>query len=145
MWIFSGEWSILDNFAQTPVELNLGRGKLLYPSTEHAFQAAKARFARDHHKVRRAQNPASAKYLGRQIPLRDDWEEVKFDVMWSCLCAKWEQHPEFRRVLRLTGSRLIYEGNTWGDRVWGVTQEGPIWCGRNALGEMLMELRDEPV
>lgn len=141
MWIFTGEWSLLDNFARTPVEVDVGRGLLTYLTTEHAYAAAKARTGREHYNVRRAPNPGAAKSLGRSIPLREDWEEVKWDVMWACLVAKHEQHPEFRRLLASTGTRPIYEGNTWGDEVWGVTQHGSTWCGRNALGAMLMELR----
>lgn len=146
MWIFTGKWSMIDNFAPTPVTVDIGHGKQWYATSEHAFAAAKADSRPGHDLVASQVSPGAAKMKGRRVRLRADWEDVKFDVMWKVLRAKFEQNPEALRVLLETGDRPIYEGNTWDDRIWGVTrsdrQDGS-WVGRNALGIQLMALRKE--
>ena len=141
MYIFTGEFALIDNFALTPVRVNVGFGPQHYRTSEHAFAAAKAMHKAQHDGVQRQVDPGRAKALGRKVVLRPDWEEVKFDMMAMILSAKFEQNPDALAVLKSTGDRLIYEGNNWADRIWGVTQEGPLWVGRNALGVQLMELR----
>lgn len=145
LWIFSGEFALIDNFAETPVGIDVGFGFRAYQTSEHAFAAAKAIRRYDHDRVWRAPTPGRAKALGRRIELREDWEDVKYQVMWDILQAKFSHNANCREVLRSTGDRLIYEGNTWGDRVWGVTRESfrsSRWVGQNALGEMLMKIRE---
>lgn len=141
MWIFSGKWSLIDNFAPTPVTVDIGYGEQWYATSEHAFAAAKANNSTTHNIIAGSPSPGTAKSVGRRVLLRPDWEEIKFETMWKILCAKFDQNPEARQVLLETGRRPIYEGNTWSDEVWGVVQVGSIWRGRNALGEQLMELR----
>lgn len=146
MWIFTGRWSIIDNFAPTPVTVDIGHGEQWYSTSEHAFAAAKADSRPGHDLVASQVSPGAAKMKGRRVRLRADWEDVKFDVMWKVLRAKFEQNPEAVRVLLETGQRPIYEGNTWGDRIWGVTRNtvnAAEWVGRNALGVQLMALRRE--
>ena len=47
--------------------------------------------------------------------------------------------PEYRQRLLDTGDRELIEGNTWGDRFWGVCRGE----GENKLGRILMRVRDE--
>lgn len=144
MWIFSGEWSPLDNFALTPVRVDVGHGVATYPTSEHAFAAAKTKVFKTAEGIRLAETPGLAKMLGRGVVLRMDWETVKFEMMWQILVAKFKQHPQCVKLLRSTGERPIYEGNTWDDDVWGVLRVGhKEWRGRNALGVQLMSLRDK--
>lgn len=145
MWIFSGEWCLIDNFAPCPVKIDLGYGERIYETSEHAFAAAKARLPKDHDRIANARGPGAAKNLGRRCPLRPDWEDVKFEVMWRVLIAKFQQNPKAWEVLQRAGKRPIYEGNTWYDAIWGVLElKDGSWKGRNALGQMLVELRDNP-
>jgi predicted NAD-dependent protein-ADP-ribosyltransferase YbiA (DUF1768 family) len=48
-------------------------------------------------------------------------------------------HPELRRLLLATGDAELVEGNTWGDRFWGVC----AGRGQNHLGRLLMAIRAE--
>jgi predicted NAD-dependent protein-ADP-ribosyltransferase YbiA (DUF1768 family) len=48
-------------------------------------------------------------------------------------------NPELRQMLIDTNPCVLIEGNTWGDRFWGVC-EGK---GENMLGRLLMNLRAE--
>jgi hypothetical protein len=82
--------------------------------------------------------PAQAKYLGRAIKSRLDWEQIKEGIMKACLLAKFS-NPILRGFLVAIGNQELIEGNNWGDVYWGVC-EGK---GLNRLGQLLMEVRDQ--
>lgn len=70
---------------------------------------------------------------------REDWAAVKRDVMREIIWAKANQHEYVRRKLLATGDRELVE-DSWRDDYWGW---GPNRDGRNWLGRLWMELRDE--
>lgn len=70
---------------------------------------------------------------------RDDWDDVKVDIMRDILRAKANQHEYVRRKLLATGDRELVE-NSWRDDFWGW---GPNQDGLNMLGKLWMEIRDE--
>lgn len=80
--------------------------------------------------------PRDAKKLGMKIQLREDWEEIKFDVMRDVLIQKFTQEP-YRTKLLSTGDAYLEETNTWGDVIWGVCNG----VGQNNLGKTIMEIR----
>jgi N-glycosidase YbiA len=129
-----GEFS---NFSPHPIKL---KGKT-WPTSEHYFQAQK--FAGTHHEeeVRQTKSPMIAARLGRSRarPLRQDWEAVKDDIMREALQAKFTQHADLRELLLQTGDAPLIE-HTANDRYWG---DGGNGTGRNRLGQLLMELREE--
>ena len=53
---------------------------------------------------------------------------------------KFTQNPELLVALKATGFAYLEEGNTWGDRVWGVSPPSS-GAGGNWLGLVLMVLR----
>lgn len=129
---FKGKNFFLSNFYSAPVIYNGFR----FENNEAAFQAAKcpertSEFC--------ALTPKGAKHLGRIVKLRPDWESVKYDVMYEVCLAKFSQHSDLRVKLIATGDAELVEGNTWGDRVWGVC--GGV--GENHLGKILMRIRNE--
>jgi hypothetical protein len=132
---FRGDNVFLCNFHLCEVEFE----GLTYPSVEHAYQSAKTLDFR----IRKIftlkeMTPAQAKYLGRAIKSRLDWEQIKEGVMKACLLAKFS-NPTLRSFLVATGNQELVEGNNWGDVYWGVC-EGK---GLNRLGQLLMEVRDQ--
>jgi ribA/ribD-fused uncharacterized protein len=129
---FKGEYEFLSNFYPATVSYE---GEV-YPSVEHAFQAAKTLNPQMRLKIRLS-NASGAKKLGRQLDLRADWETVKVDVMRELLKAKFSD-PELRAKLKATGEEPLVEGNWWGDTFWGVCRGQ----GDNHLGVLLMEIRD---
>lgn len=131
---FSGADRWLSNFHASQVWLD-GRG---YMTVEHAYQAAKTLDATERDTIRKAQSPGLAKKLGRTITLRPDWDDVRLCVMVDLVRQKFD-HPVFRKCLLATGDLPIVEGNTWGDRFWGVS--GGV--GENHLGRIIMRVRDE--
>lgn len=82
--------------------------------------------------------PKEAKGLGRQVTLRPDWEDVKFDIMYELNKQKFTQHPELKALLLSTDNKYLEETNWWGDRIWGV-----CGTGENNLGKILMRIRQE--
>lgn len=71
--------------------------------------------------------------------MREDWEEIKISVMEALLRQKFcDARTGLGRMLVDTGDQDIVEGNSWGDRFWGV--DG---TGKNILGKLLMHIRDD--
>jgi len=129
---FKGDNFFLSNFYVAPI---FYRG-IRFENNEAAFQAAKCpERMRDFCGL----SPQAAKRLGCRVELRSDWEAVKYDVMYRVCKAKFMQNSDLYRKLMDTGDAELVEGNTWGDRVWGVCNG----VGENHLGKILMRLREE--
>lgn len=129
---FKDEYDFLSNFYLAPVQY----GGYKFSSSEAAFQAAKCPERMGEFV---SLNPSQSKRLGRKLPLRDDWEEVKDAVMYEICHMKFFQNADLREKLLATGDAELIEGNTWGDRVWGVCDG----VGQNRLGKILMRIRAE--
>lgn len=132
---FKGKYFFLSNFYKHPVEFE----GLTYGSNEAAFQAAKCINNEDRKQFIKL-IPRDAKYLGRRVTLRKDWESVKIDIMHQILLNKFSD-PVLKSKLLATGDSLLVEGNTWGDRFWGFDIVNNV--GENYLGKLLMQVRDE--
>ena len=137
---FDGEFAFLSNFYDSPIS----DGRMIMPTVEHYFQAAKADSMYDYIAIATAATPGQAKRAGRKAALRHDWEDVKMNVMREALRKKFSD-PELKAKLLATGDQHLEEGNTWHDNFWGVCH-----CDRcqdimahNHLGKLLMELRTE--
>lgn len=133
---FSGPYAFLSNFHAASVSYE----DLIYPTVEHAFQAAKTRDTIERRRfILLSMPPGRAKYYGRRLTLRPDWERIKIHVMEDCLESKFLRHRHLHDKLLATGDATLIEGNTWGDTFWGV-------CGgrgENHLGKLLMQLRKD--
>jgi len=82
---FAGEWDFLSNYHAAPAPLD---GEV-YPSVEHAYQAAKTEDADWRKQIRKASDPEEAKRLGRASPHRADWDQVKLPLMRELVGAKF--------------------------------------------------------
>lgn len=131
---FQGPYRFLSNFYPCTIEYN----GLIYPSTEHAYQAAKTNDLDLQRMIAGLTNPGMAKKMGKRVPIRPDWESIKLQVMYD-LCKIKFSIPELREKLLATGGAELVEGNTWGDRFFGVC-DGE---GLNHLGKILMRIRTE--
>ncbi len=148
---FFGEYRFLSNFQLAPVVYDGD----IYPSTEHAFQAAK--FDKD------KRNPFTvgpsvgsnigpitfapitcrvAKQLGGKATIdRSVWEAKKIGVMYEVVLAKFLGHPDLRAKLLATEWKKLVELNDWGDRFWGAEMDGDKEVGFNMLGNVLEAVR----
>lgn len=131
---FFGPYRFLSNYHVADV---LYEG-IIYPSSEHAYHAAKT-LDINIRKELLTLTCAEAKKKGNIIPLRSDWEEIKYDVMKTILRDKFTRHRKLRSMLLNTGGKYLEETNHWRDTYWGVCDE----IGENNLGKILMYLRFE--
>jgi N-glycosidase YbiA len=131
------EYGCFSNFSRHPIEL----GGRTWPTSEHYFQAQKFAGTGHEETVRQAPSAMIAARMGRsrQHPLRRDWDSVKDQIMLEAVRAKFTQHAELRAVLLGTGNASIVE-HTTNDSYWG---DGGDGSGRNRLGQILMQVRDE--
>ena len=133
---FRNEYDFLSNFYAAPVTWE----GLTYLNAEAAFQAAKV--LTDEERLPFTELPSNkAKRMGRQVPLRPDWEEVKTQVMEEVVRAKFTQNPDLAARLLATGDAQLVEGNNWGDTCWGIDMR--TGKGENRLGVILMKVRAE--
>lgn len=132
---FNGKYRFLSNFAPAKVILD----EVEYPTTEHAYQAAKTLDASDRRKIRNAETPGEAKKLGRKLKVRPDWDKVKFDIMEDLVRQKFTKHDDLKRALLNTEDFYIEESNHWQDVYWGVCNGK----GENHLGKIIMKIREE--
>lgn len=133
---FRGDYHFLSNFFKVPITYQ----GLTYPSVEHAFQAAKLQDVEMRELFTNPELSASdAKRMGREFPMRVDWNDIRFSVMEELLMIKF-QSPKMRHWLLSTGDAELVEGNYWGDTYWGVDMRSG--SGFNHLGFLLMKVRD---
>jgi ribA/ribD-fused uncharacterized protein len=117
---------------------------VVFPTSEHAYQAGKARKPAVRDWILSAPTPALAAMAAHGLYVWDvapDWAQTKFGRMRQVLRAKFDQHEDLRQLLMSTGNaRLVEVGtvNNAVNRLWGEV-DGK---GENMLGVMLMELRD---
>lgn len=133
---FSGGYRWLSNFWRSPVTFE---GQI-YPTVEHAYQAAKFLDARDRGRIAAIESPGDAKRLAKSMRVRSDWDSVRLPLMHSLLRQKFKA-PELRNQLRDTYPLTLAETNDWGDIFWGNCNG----VGENHLGRLLMEIRESQI
>lgn len=126
---FQGDYRFLSNF-WTDIDGD---------SVERHYQAAKCVQNEDYFRIREM-TPGDAKRAGREVQIRDDWEDIKFLVMTRLVARKFLLSESMRRKLIKTGHATLQEGNTWGDTYWGVDLKTGV--GENNLGKILMVVRE---
>lgn len=138
---FKGKHHFLDNFHPSEIEYK-GR---IFATVEHAFQSEKSTDEdfKDKLSISNSIDPAYAKRMGRSLnEIREDWDEIKFDVMKDCLREKFKE-GSFRSKLLDTRDQNLQEGNWHDDKIWGVDLKINPNYGENHLGRLLMEIRNE--
>lgn len=141
---------------------------LTYPSSEHAYQAQKylqanAPLANYEYamKIAAMSTPFQAKLLANQsmlhkfkwsksinelvnkykaqgIVFRNDWDNVKDDIMEEILIQKFIQIPRCREMLLRTEGCYLQEASPH-DNYWGIGKTGK---GQNKLGLLLERIRE---
>ena len=116
-----------------------------WPTTEHYFQAQKFVGTPYLKKIRKLPNARDAFQLSRDphvaIWQRPDWDSVKDDIMLKALRVKFSDccNTQLRDKLRGTHEKILIE-HTSNDSYWG---DGGNGSGKNRLGELLMQVRNE--
>lgn len=134
-------YGVFSNLHRTPVAFE----DRVFPTAEHAYQAGKAAKPEVREWILSAPTPALVAMAAHGLYTWDivpSWSKIKFDRMRSVLRAKFTQHPDLQEVLLETGSARLVEAGTTDNavnRLWGEV-DGK---GKNMLGIMLMEIREE--
>ena len=133
---FRGKFSFLSNMYECPIHATIRGRRYYFRCAESLFQALKdprpeviAKFT--------GLTGAEAKRLGKKVALREDWEDIKLDVMASVIKLKFTQNNDLKNKLIDTADVELVEYNTWHDTYWGVCNN----VGSNNLGEILMQFR----
>lgn len=133
---FKNQYFFLSNFYECPIYYN----KLVFCNAEAAFQAQKVIDEKEQYKFINL-NASQARKLGKTIALREDWEEVKDNIMYEVVKRKFTVNKELQQKLIDTKDEELVEGNWWHDTYWGVDSKTGI--GKNKLGKILMKVREE--
>lgn len=138
---FRGKYRFLSNFFTCNITSKDGQ----WASAEHYYQSRKFLNPKIREKIRKEKYPWIAKRLGKSIPLRKDWDQIKNNIMFETLRLKFDQNIDIQRKLMLTGEEELIEGNMWHDNYWGNCNcpECSHIIGKNILGKLLMKIRKE--
>ncbi len=120
---------------------------VIIPSAEALYQACRfPLFPHIQEEIISQHSPMTAKMISRKYitHTRQDWEEIKYTVMYWVLKVKLSQNfNKFSKVLSKTGNTIIVE-LSYKDKDWAViTDSKNTLKGKNALGRLLMQLRSE--
>lgn len=116
-----------------------------FATSEHAYQAGKARKPAVKEWLMAAPSPALLAMAAHGLYVWDvspNWSKVKFERMKNVLTAKFTQHQDLYDLLLSTGDARLVESATVDNavnRLWGEVNG----VGKNMLGKLLMEVRDE--
>lgn len=118
--------------------------RLEWPTAEHFYQAAKLVDIHDVINILNSDSPGRSKKLGRSLPNRPDWQACSIRAMRDTLAFKFASGTDLAETLLETGDELLVEGNTWGDRFFGMVKNAEgVYEGQNWLGCLLMLRRAE--
>jgi ribA/ribD-fused uncharacterized protein len=134
---YQEEFEYFSNFSAYQIEYD----GLLWPTTEHAYQAAKFSNKKIKNNILKAKTPLEAFSISRDPKniLRKDWFKIRVKIMEDIIREKVKQHPYVYSKLIETGDKEIIEASPidsfWG---WGSDKKG-----ENQLGKIWMKIREE--
>lgn len=133
----------MSNFHACQVPVNVGGKVWFFPNVEAAYQFAKLppeQRTEPQIKSWLLLTGVQAKYKGKTITLRKDWtEEKKIQIMCFLVVRKFDHNKLLASKLMATNDVKLIHLSPW-DKFWGCDEEGN---GANALGEMLMKIRED--
>lgn len=126
-----------------------------FPTVEHYMQWSKAKMfgdAETQAKILKTKSTKSVRTYGDKVKeyKEDEWNGARDNLMKIAIKAKFSQHPELRAKLLETGDKLLAEANPR-EKYWTIgtsqttskAKDPTKWPGKNRLGELLQELRNE--
>jgi ribA/ribD-fused uncharacterized protein len=112
-----------------------------WQTVEHYYQAMKFTDAEYIEKIRITKTPKEAGNLGRNrnMKIRENWDEIKYEIMVEAVTKKFQTHKKLRAILLATGDSKLAENSPF-DYYWGIGVDG---SGLNMLGKILMKIRED--
>lgn len=136
---FHGQHRFLSNFWPSKIDFE----GIVYPTVEHAYQAAKTTDNELRKVIAAVSTASEAKSRGRMLALRYDWDDVKVVIMKTLLRKKFYDSG-LKLMLLGTGTTELVETNYWHDNFWGsCVCRACNDTGENWLGKLLMDTRTE--
>jgi ribA/ribD-fused uncharacterized protein len=136
---FGGLSNMASGYSLFINETNIANTEILYQACRFPL------FPKIQQEIISQANPMEAKEISRKYIQysRQDWDTVKFDIMRWCLQVKLIQNfDKFSNLLLSTDDTPIVEFSMK-DNVWGaVPVSKDLLKGKNALGRLLMEIRE---
>ena len=147
---FYSEFSYLSNFSKAMIQVE----SQSYPSMEHYYQTERCRAAgRDDlvEQIAATSDCVTVKSIGDSSHSREhtqEWFTKQEAVMKKGLVAKFSQHPDLKDKLMHTGNAVLVECTSnkfWGGECKLSSNELRMqtFRGKNKLGKLLMEVRNE--
>lgn len=109
----------------------------------HKFPVGSETYTR----IAKMTNPYQAKTAGKSVGMREDWDNIKVNVMKWALWYKFSQNEDLKAKLLNCPDDMLVEENYWHDNFWGACN-----CPRckgvqkhNTLGELLKQLKTKLV
>lgn len=147
---FEGRWNFLSNFYKCDIE----HQGIKYTSVEAFYVAMKVNDQQlingvyytpgdFREMISKISIPGVVKKIGQKVKLRSDWREKKLEYMNWAIREKFK-NENLADLLKSTTDLELVEQNSWHDNFWG-----KCVCnrckgnGKNHLGKILMEVRDE--
>ena len=120
---------------------------LKFSSSEAAYHAQKF-LDIDIKKLMTELIPDEAKHVSRELKrfIREDWENVKYDMMKKVVTEKFKQNPDcLKELLNTRPLELVEDTTGWHDNIWGecTCDDCKNIEHQNLLGKILMEIREE--
>ena len=148
---FRGDYAFLSNMWECPVYYN----NVDFPSSEHAYQAAKYNDMAIRLRIAALPTPSKAKSFWREHPELVDHKRMasftrsKTSIMAEILADKFTRNSNLKQLLLETIPHQLVEEGWWHDNFWGTCTCGNkdgrhpqcLRPGRNELGQILMRLR----
>lgn len=133
----------LTNYYLCEVEID----GLKFTSSEAAYHAQKF-LDEDIKKLMTKLTPDESKHVSRELSrfIREDWENVKYDLMKKVVLQKFKQNPTcLKELIDTENLELIEDTTGWHDNTWGkcTCDDCKTLKYQNLLGKILMEVREE--
>eukprot|EP01087_Luapelamoeba_hula_P024958 TRINITY_DN9681_c0_g1_i3.p1 TRINITY_DN9681_c0_g1~~TRINITY_DN9681_c0_g1_i3.p1 ORF type:complete len:349 (+),score=54.87 TRINITY_DN9681_c0_g1_i3:210-1256(+) len=131
----AGKYACFHSMSMNPFDLD----DHTWSSAEHYFQAQKFVGQPLFDAIRKAPDSLKARKLGEMdTPFRTDWDDIKGEVMYKAVYAKFSQNPDIQELLLSTGIVPIIERST--DDYWA---DGGDGYGQNQMGKILGIVRSK--
>jgi ribA/ribD-fused uncharacterized protein len=148
-----GDNGYLSNWYPAKFELTCEGKTYQFQNVEQAMMASKAKVFGDleiFNEILTTSDPKSVKKLGRKVKNFDEkiWDKYKKQIVKTSVQSKFTYNPLLLKKLLSTQNDYIAEDSPY-DKIWGIgtrskiQKENRSWPGKNLLGVILMELREE--
>jgi len=136
---FKDEYRFLSNFYYAKTVYK----HIEYPTSEHAYQAAKTVIQEERKLILNATSPGEAKRLGQLVTERKKWKKIRVGIMTEIVMNKFSD-PKLMEMLIKTKPLHLVEGNYHHDNFWGdcLCVDCLNIVGKNELGIILEKIRE---